>query len=337
MRTLLRFALWCLLLGSLCFIFATEAAAESAGEPRPNKERAQVHFERGIEEFRAERYKAAIDAFLLANDLYPSSAISFNIARAYESLGDASGALRFYRDYLRRTSAAPDAAQIAKRIEAFEDRLRQLGLQQVTILSTPLGATLLLDGRAVGITPWTGDLIPGSHSVKLLQRGYAEELAQFELSSHRSAELTFPLDPLPSAIEPATHGEVTPAAASSLPPAPPVAPQPIEPPPARSGMSFLPWVSLGAGALALAGAGYFELSSANAEKRARRAPTQAEAFTHIDDMHRDQLAARISLGVGIGLAATGGLLLLWDVGGAEEERQLALGCAGHLCSMRGSF
>jgi tetratricopeptide (TPR) repeat protein len=336
MRSLLRFALGCLLLGSLHFVSA-DAAAESAGEQQPNKERAQVHFERGIEEFRAKRYKAAIDAFLLANDVYPSSAISFNIARAYESLGDASGALRFYRDYLRRTTAAPDAAQIARRIEVFEDRLRQLGLQQVTILSTPLGATLLLDGRAVGITPWTGDLIPGKHSVKLVQRGYAEELAQFELSSHRSALVTFSLDPLPSALEPATDDEVKPPAASSAPPPPPVAPQPIAPPPPPTGTSVLPWLSLGAGALALAGAGYFELRSANAEERARRAPTQAEAFGHIDSMHGSQLAARISLGVGIGLAATGGLLLLWDVGDAEETRPLALGCAGQLCSVRGAF
>src|SRR5215468_8547408 len=121
---LLRCAL-CGVLSSAPCLASDATAPDSPAQPQSNRELAQAHFARGIGEYRAKRYKDAIDAFLLANDLYPSAAISFNIARAYESLQYPAGALRFYRDYLRRDPGASDAAPISRRIEELEDRLRQ--------------------------------------------------------------------------------------------------------------------------------------------------------------------------------------------------------------------
>src|SRR5689334_18846666 len=195
MRAVLRCFALCGVLSSAPSLASEATPPPDSAQPQSNRELAQTHFARGISEYRAKRYKDAIDAFLLANDLYPSAAISFNIARAYESLQYPAGALRFYRDYLRRDPAASDAAQISKRIEELEDRLRQLGVQQVTILSSPPGATLSVDGRAVGITPWTGEVLPGNHGVELALRGYQSRLGQFELSSHRAADIEFQLEP----------------------------------------------------------------------------------------------------------------------------------------------
>ena len=323
------------LLSAPCWASDATSTDNATGR-QSNKALALVHFERGIQEFRSRRYKEAIDAFLLANDLYPSSAISFNIARAYESLEDASGALRFYRDYLRREPSALDAAPTSKRIEELEDRLRQLGVQQVTILSNPSGAALSVDGRAVGATPWTGDVLPGNHGVELSHRGYVNLLGVFELSSHRAAEHTFALEALASAMEPASSaGAMAPSSRARAEPLP--APAPLEHRSTATVMTYLPWVSLGAGALAFGGAGYFEMKSSTAESRARRAPTQAGALTHIHDMQSAQLTARILLGVGGALAATGGLLLWWDTGSPKEPANLALGCGAGSCALRGAF
>jgi tetratricopeptide (TPR) repeat protein len=345
MRSFLRCLALCgLLVSTPCP--AADAPPTSAAQQDPsNREQAKGHFERGIKEFRAKHYKDAIDAFLLAYDLYPSAAISFNIARAYESLQYPSGALRFYRDYLRRDPGASDAAQISKRIDDLEDRLRQLGVQQVTIRSNPPGATLSVDGRAVGITPWTGDVLPGDHGVELALRGYESQLGHFELSSHRAAELEFQLQAVPKA--PSTASEPEPAksapeaAPSAAPPvnaAPqPLSPAPVPPEPRSTFRSVLPWATLGAGTLALAGAGYFELASARDEDRARREPKQGPALDAVESMKSSQLTARVLLGVGGTLAATGGVLLWLDPGTSEKPGQVALSCGLASCAVQGKF
>jgi tetratricopeptide (TPR) repeat protein len=343
MGAFLRCFALCGILSSAPCLASDATPAEGPAQAQSNRELAQAHFARGIAEYRAKRYKDAIDAFLLANDLYPSGAISFNIARAYESLQYPAGALRFYRDYLRRDPGASDAAQISKRIEELEDRLRQRGVQQVTILSNPPGATLSVDGRAVGITPWTGEVLPGNHGVELSLRGYASKLGQFELSSHRAAELEFQLEPAPeeAVSPPAPERPALTAAETPVPvwsaPAPVARVLPVQPQPRSTFQTVLPWATLGAGTLALAGAGYFELSSASDEDRARRASTQAQALVAIDAMKSSQLTARVLLGVGGALTATGGVLLWRNAGTPERPSQLALGCGATLCSVRGSF
>jgi len=342
MRALFRCFALCGVLSSAPCLAADATPQDGPAQPPSNRELAQGHFARGIGEYRAKRYKDAIDAFLLANDLYPSAAISFNIARAYESLQYPAGALRFYRDYLRRDPAAADAAQISKRVDELEDRLRQRGVQQVTILSNPPGATLSVDGRPVGITPWTGEVLPGDHGVELALRGYRGQLGHFELSSHRAAELEFQLDPAPEEPasaplqEPSTSAApVAPAPVSATPP--PAAPAPLQPQPRSTFLTVLPWATLGAGTLALAGAGYFELSSASDEDRARRAATQAQALDAIDAMKSSQLTARVLVGVGGALAATGGVLLWVSAGTPEKPSQVALSCGATSCSVKGSF
>lgn len=346
MRAFLGCFTLCGILASAPCLAADATPADAPAQPQSNRELARAHFARGIEEYRAKRYKDAIDAFLLANDLYPSAAISFNIARAYESLQYPAGALRFYRDYLRRDPGAADAAQISKRIEQLEDRLRQRGVQQVTILSSPPGATLSVDGRPVGITPWTGEILPGDHGVELVLRGYQSKLGHFELSSHRAAELEFQLEPAPpeTVSAPAPERPMTspaePPPVSAVPPpvqAAPLEAPPLSPQPRSTFLTVLPWAALGTGTLALAGAGYFELSSASDEDRARRAATQAQALDAIDSMKSSQLRARVLVGVGGALAATGGVLLWVNASSSEKPGQVALGCGATSCSLRGSF
>lgn len=340
MRAFLCLAL-CGILASAPCLAADATPADAPAQPQSNRELAQTHFARGIEEYRAKRYKDAIDAFLLANDLYPSAAISFNIARAYENLQYPAGALRFYRDYLRRDPGAADAAQISKRVEQLEDRLRQRGVQQVTILSSPPGATLSVDGRPVGITPWTGEILPGDHGVELALRGYQSKLGHFELSSHRAAELEFQLEPAPQETANAPAPESPATIAAEPPPVsaapPPAQAPPVQPQPRSTFLTVLPWATLGAGTLALAGAGYFELSSASDEDRARRATTQAQALAAVDAMKSSQLTARVLVGVGGALAATGGVLLWVNASSSETPGQVALGCGAMSCSLRGSF
>src|SRR5262249_13937066 len=65
------------------------------------KARARALFEKGVTAYGEGRYFDAIDIFSEVNRLFPNPQLFFNIAKAYDNLGDAGGALKFYRDYLK--------------------------------------------------------------------------------------------------------------------------------------------------------------------------------------------------------------------------------------------
>src|ERR1043165_8905910 len=152
---------------------AQDATSEEAAVEQRRSE-AKSKYQAGVEAYERKRYKDAVDLFLAADRLAPSAPLSFNIARAYERLGDDSSALRWYRDYLRRNPAAPNAEEGQKTILKFAAALAKKGVQQVSISSTPTGATVSVDEQPVGVTPWTGDLTPGKHHVLLRTRGYTD-------------------------------------------------------------------------------------------------------------------------------------------------------------------
>jgi tetratricopeptide (TPR) repeat protein len=200
---------------------AHDKTALPAGDTRPNleepeavaKERARRLFEKGANAYRDGRFYDAVDIFLETNRLYPDPKLAFNIGKAFEGLGNQPGALRYYRDYLRRLPDAPDKKEVDGHIEQLELALSQKGLQQLSVFSTPEGATLKLDGQAVGITPWTGETFAGKHRVVLETSGYRSSEGVIEIELHRAQDFPFELSALPKA-------PTLPAASKPAPPAP---------------------------------------------------------------------------------------------------------------------
>src|SRR3954469_19452480 len=190
---------WLLLASMLCL--AGSAHGQNAGSaPDPTSEagkraEGKARYERGAEAYSAGRFKDAIDLFLQADALAPSAALSFNIARAYEKIGDDASTLQWFRDFRRRAPDAKNGPEVDERIHALEGVLAKKGVQQVTILSRPLGATVIVDEQPVGVTPFTGQLAPGTHRVVLWLRGYAESEQKLELPADRAQVLEVPLVP----------------------------------------------------------------------------------------------------------------------------------------------
>lgn len=169
-------------------------AKPDLGEPETvAKARAKLLFEKGVSAYRESRFYDAVDIFLETNRLYPDPKLSYNVGKAMESLGNQAGALRYYREYLRRLPDAPDAREVTDHVHQLEQALSQKGLQQVTILSTPEGATLKLDGQAVGVTSWTGESFAGKHRIVLEAAGYERVEAVVELDPHRARDFSFDL------------------------------------------------------------------------------------------------------------------------------------------------
>ena len=86
-----------ILAGLLIFLLPVTARAAP-------KDDARRYFIAGLEAAQSGEYSAALEAFLRAQELSPHPASLYNIARAYNDLGDIETALRYFRLY---RAAAP--------------------------------------------------------------------------------------------------------------------------------------------------------------------------------------------------------------------------------------
>lgn len=342
----MQFGLKATLLAAFLLASNAHAIEPSEAELQQRREDAAQRYEQGVQAYQEGRHKDAIDLFLEADALAPSSALSFNIARAYEKIKDSSNALRWYRDYLRREPAAEDKAAVSALIEEYEKVLEAKGLQQLTVLSAPETATVRVDGRPVGVTPWTGDVPPGAHTVSVSLRGYADAERQIALASDSAQDVNFRLQPATEATPVPAAAPVAPTAATPPPAAPAdsgAAPEPQE-------IGIVTYAVLGAGVATLGAAGVFELMRGSAEDDAKNAKTQIEKSEALDTMDSRQTTARVLAGVGGALTIAGGVLLALDLtrgsdssARADTPREAELAASGActfsncFVSLQGSF
>jgi tetratricopeptide (TPR) repeat protein len=328
------------LLSWLLCVAGTAHAQSNAGAPDPSSQEGKraegrARYERGAEAYSAGRFKDAIDLFLQADALAPSAALSFNIARAYEKIGDEASSLQWYRDFRRRAPDAKNGPEVDERIHALEAILAKKGVQQLTVLSRPLGATVIVDEQPLGVTPYTGQLPPGSHKIVLSLRGYADSEQKLELPADRAQQLDVPLVPGGQAVTAPTEGapgassgQSSTAQAGAAPPAK-----------VASGPKFgsLPWVGLGAGVAVLGGSLGFELARRSAEKDAQKDDTQLGYKEKRDREQSRQTAARVLAAVGGALVVTGGTLLVIQLSSrhpsAETSARVGMACLPGGCSM----
>jgi tetratricopeptide (TPR) repeat protein len=259
---------------------------------------AKEKFEQGVAAYKEQRYADAVRLFLEADAIAPSAPLSFNVARSFEKLDDTSGALRWYRDFLRRSPEAANAVEVRSKVAALATVLSQRGVQQVSVMSEPAGATVLIDEQNVGVTPVTRDLRPGKHRLVVRLAGHKDQGLDLVLEPQTPQDVSMRLEAAPQV--PASGGAPSPLRASSAPAA-------------DSGSRFGIWpvVVMGAGAASLLGAAGFELGRRSAESAAEDAP-QTEFQGHYDTMESRQTTARVLAGVGGALVVTGGVLFVLD-------------------------
>lgn len=294
---------------------ADTPSAEGAADAR--RADAKSKFEVGVQAFGERRYEDAVRAFQQADAIEPSAPLSFNIARSYERLNDSSAALRWYRDYLRRSPQAKNRADVEARVTDLAAAVAKRGVQQISVLSTPSGASVTIDGNSAGVTPVTLELAPGQHHAVLKLNGYAEALVDFKLEPLVPRDIVGKLEPLASvAVKTADQPGRSKAEAEQRP------------------YGIVPWVVTGAGAVTLLGAVGFEIARRSAETAAETAP-QREYQAHYDSMESRKTTARVLLGVGGALVVTGGVLFVLNTR-RPTTTALALGCFGEHCGLAAS-
>jgi hypothetical protein len=197
----------------------------------------------------------------------------------------------------------------------------------------------VIDGRPVGVTPWTGEIYPGKHQVKLQREGYAAAEKEFELLPHRAMDVEMTLEAAPN-----QPGGPAPAPAPTTAPSnEPAAALPAQPPeeePKKRGVQPLTWVVLGAGGATLIGAGVFEVLRRKSESDAKDEPTQVGRAEKIDQMESRQKTARILAGVGGAITVVGGVLLVLDLTSKKSAHEsspasarLGAGCGPNGCGV----
>ena len=297
---------------STALAFAGEHLALAAGQAVPpptstvvdqQRVQAKAKYEQGVAAYRAERYADAVRSFLEADAISPSAALSYNIARAYEKLSDDAQTLRWYRNYLRLNPHAANSADVTKYVQHLSAALEKQGIQQVTLLSTPIGATVAIDNRPLGVTPLTVELPPGSHSATLSKRGFAEATSHFELPATVPTDVSVDLKPAPAsaALSNGDRGR-------------------------RFGIA--PWVTLGAATACLGGALGFELARRSARNSADSENVQLAFENDVQNVNSRRTTARVFLLAGGALAVTGVTLLAFNKRLTPESRATIAGTPG---------
>ncbi len=146
----------------LALLAAAPAHADSADD-----EIARGHFMTGVSYYDQSRFGPAVKEFLDAYRLSKRTAFLYNIARAYEKLGDPGRASHYYKLYLSVTPNAPEGPQITAAVKEMEPRVGMLALH-----TAALGAEILVDDETVGIAPVDDQsLTEGPHTVEVRPPG----------------------------------------------------------------------------------------------------------------------------------------------------------------------
>lgn len=155
---------------------------------------ARTHFQAGAQHYEAGEYTRAVDEFQAAYRIYPSPVILFNLAQALRADGRLSEAVTSFRRYLEE---APRVT--AEQRHDVEETIRELDAQRVTLTFEvePAGATLLVDGRALGTLPLARavEVLPGEHTLVLRLENHETRTERIEVSAREQRMITVTLRP----------------------------------------------------------------------------------------------------------------------------------------------
>ncbi len=209
LRTVLLAAM--LAAGSLGILTGPQpAAARSTGAKRAM---ARKHFERGETFYRQGEFRKALAEYKKALNFKRYPAFLFNIGQCHRQLDEPKKALFFYKLYLSEQPTAPNKAEVVRRIQQMERRIKELQNQaqqvgRLSVITQPRGASILVDqlkGPAQATSP---AILPkiraGEHLVVVRLDGYREVTRKVQVKGGQLALLEVTLQPLvaPRRVEP---------------------------------------------------------------------------------------------------------------------------------------
>lgn len=285
---------------------AKKAPAPVAAEDATTK-KAKELFSWGQKLYKQARYAEAVEKFEEAYAVRPHPVIYFNIGKCYEQLGDTAKALRSYRDYLRLSPDASDRETVSDAIANLERRLREKGLQQLMVFADPPSAHIAVDGRELGTSPVSVELVAGNHQLVVTAEGYEKVERSFVMQLSRATEMSISLRPVGQKDAPLASDAPKKEEKPALDPGPPPPPPPMvsEPVPQKKGRTWT-WVAGGVAVASLgAGVGMGVASGVNNEQLLKTPPGPDKNVQQLHDASRDfAIGADVAYGVAAVAAIT---------------------------------
>ncbi|MCP4677787.1 MAG: PEGA domain-containing protein [Deltaproteobacteria bacterium] len=172
---------------------------------------ARQHFMAGQDYYTQGRYKKAIEEFEEAYRLDPKSLLLYNIAQAYERLGDLPNTVKYLKLFIKADPENDDRETILKKIVNLATRIAATG---IIVKVNEDGATVYIDGEDKGKTPIEG-ILPvdvGTHKVLISKDGFKDFKMSLAISSGHSVPVEAELEkgvagPAPVRMEPASIEE----------------------------------------------------------------------------------------------------------------------------------
>ncbi|HKY39063.1 MAG TPA: PEGA domain-containing protein [Polyangiaceae bacterium] len=281
---------------------AAATPAKPADKPKPpdkkTKDAARKAYTDGEKAFAAGDFAGAFTGFSKANELIPSAQAQYWVAKSLDGQGKVEEAVTAYEKLLAdpEISKLPEDKQADAKARLADLKAKLVG--EVSVLTTPMGATVSIDGTPQpGETPIMLKLAPGPHKLTLIAPGYEAKEVDVEVKGGEKSEQKIELVAKPTPPPPPPPEPVVEAA-------PP--PPPPPPPPPRSKVPA--YITLGiAGAGAIVGT-IFGIKALGAKNDFDKSPTGSAA----DDTERNALIADMAFGVAITLGVTGVVLLTSD-------------------------
>ncbi len=136
-----------------------------------------------VSAYRAGNYEEAARLYIQAFAIEPRGNLLYNIAISYEKAGNIQQAVAYYE---RFNDAVPDSPQRDVAVRKISDLKPQLqaNMVDVTVGSTPYGATIFVDDRAkgaLGTAPLTFGLLPGRYTIIADLKGYQQASREIQV------------------------------------------------------------------------------------------------------------------------------------------------------------
>ncbi len=182
------------------------AGVARAAEPSA-KQLAAAAYAAGTESFQNGDFRSALESFEKAYKLDPSPVLLYNLARAYEEMGNGERAIENFQLYLARQPDAADRAEVETRIRVTLKMLERAPSTErgpavpsalVAVASEPAGAAVFVDDvRQPGEAPLEAQATPGRHALRVELSGYAPSTREIDVQAGDRAAVSMRLVPLP--------------------------------------------------------------------------------------------------------------------------------------------
>jgi len=213
-------------MGVLCSAPLYAAPQANTQQAAPNLADAKKHYGEGEKKFKAGDYAGALVEFKAADDIKSMPQSQRYLGLCQDNLGHYADAVSWYEKFL---TAVPD--KMKKEGDEVKARVTQIKAMpaRVHLETTPAGAAILADGKAMGTTPTDVELTPGKHIIHIELAGFLPVDRDMDLTFGAKEEVKLSLDPkatLPPVTTPIAANPVTPVVTT---PAEPVKEEKHEP------------------------------------------------------------------------------------------------------------